>query len=287
MPVDLLLHTNVQQAVTELLLNKPHATLLLGPSGAGKRTLARHISNRLLGSNATSTSAYYNEIAPDKSITIEQVRLLTKFLLLKVPGTAAIRRVAVLLHADTMTIEAQNALLKLLEEPPDDTMLLLTAEQAHSLLPTIRSRVQTIQVTSATKQQASTYFTEKGSSTAEIERAYSISAGQIGLMSAMLAGGADHELAQDIIRAKDLLQLSNFERLTQVDLLAKNKEDLPNLLLAFKRIAQSALNHAADNQNAEQTQSWHARLSCINSAERALNRNANTKLLLTDLFMTL
>ena len=49
-------------------------------------------------------------------------------------------RVFVLLRADLATIPAQNALLKLLEEPPINTLLILTVNQSHKLLPTIQSR---------------------------------------------------------------------------------------------------------------------------------------------------
>lgn len=283
----LLLHTNTETALSNLLSDKPHTTLLLGQTGAGKKTIARYIAKELLGSNIAAAAAYYTEISSDKAITIEQIRQLTKFLQLKVPGTAAIRRVAVLVKADTMTIEAQNALLKLLEEPPADTMLLLTAEHAQGLLPTIRSRVQILQVSAPTKSHTMAYFSSRGYSSQAIERTYVISAGQIGLMTAVLAGGDDHKLAQDIVRAKELLQQTSYERLAQVDTLAKSKDVLPGLLAAFKRIAVSALHQAADKQQTKQIESWHERLRAITYSEAAMQRSANPKLLLTDLFIAL
>lgn len=61
------------------------------------------------------------------------------------PGEAPCR-VCVLCGAENMTDQAQNALLKILEEPPEHTVFILTAENRSMLLPTILSRVQTIRL---------------------------------------------------------------------------------------------------------------------------------------------
>jgi DNA polymerase III subunit delta' len=77
------------------------------------------------------------------TISIEQIRELRRSAILKpLEG----RQVAIIAEADKMTIPATNALLKLLEEPPDTLFLILTASQANSLLPTILSRCQEIRL---------------------------------------------------------------------------------------------------------------------------------------------
>jgi DNA polymerase III subunit delta' len=77
------------------------------------------------------------------TISIDQIRELRRSAILKpLEG----RQVAVIAEADKMTIPATNALLKLLEEPPDTLFLILTASQANSLLPTILSRCQEIRL---------------------------------------------------------------------------------------------------------------------------------------------
>ena len=58
------------------------------------------------------------------------------------------RKVYVLRQADTMNPAAQNALLKLLEEPPRSASFILAAERAESLLPTVRSRCEVIRCNS-------------------------------------------------------------------------------------------------------------------------------------------
>ena len=51
---------------------------------------------------------------------------------------------AVILRAETLTLEAQNALLKLLEEPPEDTVLILVTHDKELLLPTVVSRCEIV-----------------------------------------------------------------------------------------------------------------------------------------------
>lgn len=80
-------------------------------------------------------------IRPEKSeIVIDQIRRLLQILAMK-PYEAKLR-VAIVTQADQMNSFAGNALLKILEEPPDKTLLILTAEQPFNLLPTIVSRCQ-------------------------------------------------------------------------------------------------------------------------------------------------
>lgn len=119
-----------------------HATLLVGLREATGAEASAN-ADRLLAGDHT----YLRVVADEKGvITIEQIRELISFFRLKVPGRATIRRVAIIQSADQMGREAQNALLKLLEEPPLDSVLILTSEQPRLLLPTILSRVQIQQI---------------------------------------------------------------------------------------------------------------------------------------------
>jgi DNA polymerase-3 subunit delta' len=77
--------------------------------------------------------------APSRDVVVDQVRDLVdhRLALRRFEGR---RRFVIVDPADAMNPQAQNALLKTLEEPPDDTTLVLLAENADALLPTIRSR---------------------------------------------------------------------------------------------------------------------------------------------------
>lgn len=72
------------------------------------------------------------------SFTIEDVREMQKKVFLK--PLKSLKKAIILQNADTLTIPAQNALLKILEEPPDDTLIFLIAPSIDTFLPTIISR---------------------------------------------------------------------------------------------------------------------------------------------------
>ncbi len=74
-------------------------------------------------------------------IDVDQIREIAAFMHLK-PSVDGGWRVVIVDDADTMNLNAQNALLKILEEPPPQSMLLLVAHRQGQLLPTIYSRVQ-------------------------------------------------------------------------------------------------------------------------------------------------
>ena len=81
-------------------------------------------------------------LVPDPSITIEKIRELKQTLSFK--PIKSKQEIAFIFEAQKMTIAAQNALLKTLEEPPGESLLILTAPNSDLLLPTISSRCQII-----------------------------------------------------------------------------------------------------------------------------------------------
>jgi len=81
-------------------------------------------------------------LRPDPSIKIEKIRELKHSLSLK--PIKSKKKVGFIFQAEKMTIYAQNALLKTLEEPPETAMLILTTSNLESLLPTIVSRCQIV-----------------------------------------------------------------------------------------------------------------------------------------------
>ena len=134
-----------------------HAYLLHGPAGIGKRRLAEQLMGLLLCQRPAPAGAcgqckgcmllaarshpdhYILEPEEaDKAIRVDQVRELVGF----VTQTAQLggRKVLLLEPAEAMNINAANALLKSLEEPAGDTVLLLISHQPSRLLPTIKSR---------------------------------------------------------------------------------------------------------------------------------------------------
>lgn len=79
---------------------------------------------------------------PEGSLGIAEVRIIQQKLLLK--PFKSVKKVFVIYQANLLTTDAQNAMLKTLEEPPLNTIIFLTAENSETLLPTILSRCSKI-----------------------------------------------------------------------------------------------------------------------------------------------
>ncbi len=130
--------------------------LFLGPDGVGKRTAGiefakainceRYLSgascdcvscNKIESGNHPDVFCVFPE-GPSGSIKIEKIRDIIYQASLK-PYEAK-KRIFIINEAETATIEAQNAFLKLLEEPPENHVMILTASSLAGLLPTVISR---------------------------------------------------------------------------------------------------------------------------------------------------
>ncbi len=147
----------------------PHAVLLTGPSGVGKRAAALWMAAQHLGIESVAVCPQYpvaaiehadlRWIAPpeDKqAIGIEQIRaLVAEISLTSYQGGG---KVAVIEPANVMTINAANSLLKTLEEPPGDALLVLIADRKGRLPATIFSRCQRIDLSLPGEAEALTWL---------------------------------------------------------------------------------------------------------------------------------
>ncbi|MCX7560924.1 DNA polymerase III subunit delta' [Sulfitobacter sp. F26204] len=166
-----------------------HAWLLTGPRGVGKATLAWRIARfllatpdddddggmfstpapvtldidpehpvarRIAASSEGALRAVTRSVNPDtkrlrKQIVVDDIRLLNGFFQMSAADGG--RRVVIIDDADEMNPNAANALLKMLEEPPDRAVLLLLSHQPSGLLPTIRSRCRSLRLHPLTPEQ--------------------------------------------------------------------------------------------------------------------------------------
>lgn len=132
-----------------------HAILLTGPRGTGKRTAARMVAQALLCKGQEPPCGVCSEckqflagshpdvhiIATDaRSISVGDIRALRDELAMR-PFEGG-RHVAIIEQADKMTAQAQNALLKTLEEPIGEVIFFIITDQPGAMLPTIVSRCQ-------------------------------------------------------------------------------------------------------------------------------------------------
>lgn len=287
---DLLLHPKTADRTAAVISHPPQGLLITGDTGSGKETLARHIAADILGLSSAKLASYpYLHVldSGDDAIKIESIRELQQFLKLKVPTTKpGVQRAVIILNAGRMRTEAQNALLKTLEEPPDDTSLILTAESPQQLLETIRSRCQELAILPVGLTQAKEFYAQQGIPAAKLQSAYALSMGQAGLLQALLHN-EEHPLRAQVELAKAILGEPVGKRLYRVDALAKDKPGIRMLLNALGRIAHAAVSAASQQDKSQAVAQWHKRQSAILQAKEDLSRNANTKLLLCDLFLQL
>ena len=145
----------------------PHALLISGPSGSGKSTYATEIGAALNCENKDDKASplpctecnncrrIYNGNFPDVKILakpgdratlgVEAVKDFREDMFLS--ATESDHKVYIIDDAETMTSEAQNSLLKILEEPPAGVTIILLARECDRILTTIKSRVQYIAMT--------------------------------------------------------------------------------------------------------------------------------------------
>ncbi|MAG33147.1 MAG: hypothetical protein CL908_19890 [Deltaproteobacteria bacterium] len=185
----------------------PTGLLLHGAAGRGKRTLALALARALLCGDATGevdpTSACASKVDgsghPDlesvtrdedqRRIGIDKVRQLKDRFSLT-PAEAP-RRVAIVVDAERLTEEAGNALLKLLEEPPPRSHLILTGRAKDSVMETLVSRCRHLRVPALAPHEVAAFLQSRDIDPARAHRLSLIAEGRPGF--ALSLAGDDFE----------------------------------------------------------------------------------------------
>lgn len=132
------------QAIKEMLAKAienetlSHSYLFVGTQGIGKKLLAKEMAKKILSFDGESHPDFMCIEPEENSIKIAQIRILQKKIQEK--PIIADKKVYIIDNADTMTVEAQNCLLKTLEEPPEFAIIILIGSQESAFLTTIKSR---------------------------------------------------------------------------------------------------------------------------------------------------
>lgn len=185
-----------------------HAYLFAGPPGVGKKTAAlawAQALNCLAPVDDDACDACLtclrirNRNYPDvfwieaggESVKIEQVREIRQRALH--PPYEGRYLVIILPQAENLTLEAANALLKLLEEPAPRTVFVLVSDRPQSLLPTVRSRCQAVNFYPLPRSQVASFLRDRGVAAQEAEWLASLAGGSLARALALLAEGTGRQ----------------------------------------------------------------------------------------------
>ena len=159
--------------------NLPHGIIISGPSGIGKKILANKISKDLL-INKNNKSDDIDLLNHPDFFTLDKDKILLHHItyredkwddekgqrnvndFLSVTPSIAVNKVVLILNAQTMNNSSQNALLKSLEEPAPNSYMIITTDRPKSLLETIYSRCQIINIPNVTQKVTNEWLIENG-----------------------------------------------------------------------------------------------------------------------------
>jgi len=295
-----------------------HALLFTGIDGIGRQTTAKALAMALNCANPVGESAcgmcpscrkVISGNHPDVIIVkpsgvfikIDQVRSLRKDL--RFAPLERGRRVIIINDAQSMNAEASNAMLKILEEPPNDTHIILTASQTSDLLPTIVSRCQNINFRPIPVAKIADVLVAKGNLDQDTAAALAILAK--GSLGRALSADANNWMAwrkELLERVGSVSAESTQELFVFAEALARDKAKLEDALdmmttwfrdvLMCKFAAERILNgdFMEDIQGASQELSVDEileKMEAVFAAQSAISRRANPRLALEVMMLRL
>lgn len=239
-----------------------HAWLLTGPEGVGKATFAYRAARRLLGAppdlahgalGSDPAHPVSRQVAarshpdllvleregpdgkPRKVIPVEDARRLAEFFS-KSPASAP-HRVAIVDAADDLNVNAANAILKTLEEPPPRGVLLMVAHSPGRLLPTIRSRCRRLAFQALELEDAAAFV--RGRTDVSIEESLRLSRMAGGAPGRALALAAAEAIALDDAARELLAELPRVDEARALALAERFRggEGPQTFSLLFDRLA--------------------------------------------------
>ena len=131
--------------------NISHSYIFSGSDGSQKYELAREFAKEILGLQNLNSPDFFQIDSDGSSIKIEQIRDMNKSIIEK-PIVSA-KKVYIINDANQMTKEAQNSLLKTLEEPPEYAHIILISSNDNMFLTTIKSRCVKINFNNLTEHE--------------------------------------------------------------------------------------------------------------------------------------
>ena len=220
--------------------NLSHAQLISGEDGIGKSMLAEILGKLILNGDINREYVDIINYKPIKaSFGVDDVRDIIDEVNKK--PFEGDKKVIIIHQGNKLTIQAQNALLKTIEEPPTEVYIIILCESLELILDTIKSRCEIYKLTPLTKDELYKYIAIKGYECSEEEKlsAIAFSEGIPGRIDRYFSDTELQELRDKIVDL--LLQLTNneieaiLEKEEQLVSYKQNKEEVVNVLSSFIR----------------------------------------------------
>ena len=204
-----------------------HSYLMIGIQGIGKKLLAKEYAKNILGSNDIINNPDFLCIEPDgNSIKIEQIRNLQKEIQEK--PIISKKKVYIIDDADLMTKEAQNCLLKTLEEPPEFAVIILIGANENAFLPTIKSRCIILHFNRLSDLEIKSYLQQQYKELNVTQSMLDIAGGSIGRAINLKDKQEQYLKVEEIINILDKKDLIDIIQASEI--LYKSKEDINDIL---------------------------------------------------------
>ena len=244
--------------------NLPHTMLVLGDSGTGKLSFAKLLAQMLFctskddkpclsctACNKINSGTHTGLILlganrEDSTIKIDEIREL--ILELSSYGIESALRVVVIVDAHRMTVQAQNALLKSLEEPSRDCYFILTSSNEKALLPTVISRCTELRLPLWPKDKLVSELIEQGVEANKADEIASLSGGSIG--KALVYANDDSFRELLTLFENSFLSLNSEKSVAYASSKLKASKDDGDMLINLLEIYTTNLLKKADNSQA-------------------------------------
>lgn len=274
----------------ELFLENPSNSLVIESSVTGSGIeITYDLIKRTLGLNSNKSLEnypYFYKIEKSNSnVSVDDIRGLIKKLNLKSLNKNSINRVGLILDAELMSDESQNSILKLLEEPPKDTVIMLLTKSISSLKPTILSRSAIIKITKPTYEEFIKYYS-KSELGKDAKNKYDLADGNSDYYIKYIDDSVDLSSSEDIVLIKKFLSSNRLNRLLMINEFCSNNLVFENLLFTLRNIIKIGLDNSIQKNN-KQAKMWISYLRAVEITENGFSNMVNRKLLFTNLCLNM
>lgn len=308
-------NNSLKNQIMAMFANKkiPHAIILEGEPGTGKKTFANIIANFAVCGHFSKGPCYecasckkaLNGIHPDiiqpeksgvlQTINVAEVRRIKKDAYV-VPNEAPYK-IYIFTDVDNMGLQAQNSLLKILEEPPKNVIFIFTCVNLGNILLTVRSRAQVFKLESVNQGEAINFILKnyKDTNKSDIQEAARLSCGSIGKAIEILS---EDKIKNSIILAEKvtnaIANLNDFEIMISLGEALEDKKELRRILNLIYLKVKDALLLCAGNKIEESKSEATFRLSTkmdmkkivkilavLDESMKLCDQNVNKELIIT------